>query len=150
LKSGKYRERFLMKRRGNIIDEDKPSVELDVGTSDGGETGWDEARDGRVFLLEDGRLKPFMLSEYTASTLYQVVDSFQVESKLVRPEEPGNLVFEGKRPSKKSVPVLITKGGGAVLYASWEDLEANPNPLSEAGEVVGVVPVRQVFVLKRK
>ena len=106
--------------------------------------------DSRVFLLEEGKLTPFSPEDYTTSTLYQVIDSFRVESKLVRPEEPGNLVFEGKKPSKKTVPVMMTSNGDAVLFASWDELESNPTPLSEATEVMGVVPVRQIFVLKRK
>jgi hypothetical protein len=93
---------------------------------------------------------PFSPEAYTTSTLYQVIDSFQVESKLVRPEEPGNLVFEGKKPSKRTVPVIMSSNGDAVLFTSWDELESNPTPLSEATEVIGVVPVRQIFVLKRK
>jgi hypothetical protein len=150
LKSGKYRERFLMKRKANVIDVDTNIFEAHASTVRELEKGDEEQLDGRVFLLEEGRLKPFSPEDYTTSTLYQVTDSFQVESKLVRPEEPGNLIFDGKKPSKKTVPVMITKSGGALLFASWEDLESNPSPLSEASEVVGVVPVRQVFVLKRK
>ncbi len=61
------------------------------------------------------------------STLYQVIDSFQVESKLVRPEEPGNLVFEGKKPSKRTVPVILSSNGDAVLFSSWDELESNPS-----------------------
>jgi hypothetical protein len=45
---------------------------------------------------------------------------------------------------------MITKTGEATLFASWDDLESNPSPLAEASEVIGVVPVRQIFVLKRK
>jgi hypothetical protein len=150
LKSGKYRERFLMKRKANVIEDDRHFDEgeaRDLGESDKGQ---EEHLDGRVFLLEEGKLKPFLREEYTTSTLYQVTDAFLVESKLVRPEEPGNLVFEGKKPSKRTLPVMITKAGEATLFASWDDLESNPSPLAEASEVIGVVPVRQIFVLKRK
>jgi hypothetical protein len=152
LKSGRYRERFLMKRKANVsaIDVDEGLNESQTGTFAENEKGQEETFDGRVFLLEEGKLKPFSPEEYTTSTLYQVTDSFQVESKLVRPDEPGNLIFEGKKPSKKTVPVMVARDGNAVLFASWEDLESNPGCLSEAMEVVGVVPVRQVFVLKRK
>jgi hypothetical protein len=150
LKSGKYRERFLMKRKANVIDVDKHFFKGDTRVPEiGGKTS-EEQLDGRVFLLEEGKLKPFSPEEYSTSTLYQVVDSFQVESKLVRPEEPGSLIFEGKRPSKRTVPVMITRNGDAMLFASWDELESNPTPLSEAAEVIGVVPVRQIFVLKRK
>jgi len=141
-----------MKRKANVsaIDLDEHLFEGEAMASGEGEKSEGEPLDGRVFLLEEGKLKPFSPEEYTTSTLYQVTDSFQVESKLVRPDEPGNLVFEGKRPSKRTVPVMIAKDGNAVLFASWDDLESNPGRLSEATEVVGVVPVRQVFVLKRK
>jgi hypothetical protein len=152
LKSGKYRERFLMKRKANVsaVDSDDRFYEDEKGAFTEGEKGHEESLDGRVFLLEEGQLKPFSSEDYTASTLYQVTDSFQVESKLVRPDEPGNLFFEGKKPPKKTIPVIVGKDGNALLFASWEELESNPSRLSEAGEVVGVVPVRQVFVLKRK
>ena len=141
-----------MKRKTNVsaIDVEERLNEDPVRTSTESEKGQEEPLDGRVFLLEEGQLKPFSPEDYTTSTLYQVTDSFQVESKLVRPEEPGNLIFEGKKPSKKTVPVMVARDGNAVLFASWEDLESNPGPLSEAMEVVGVMPVRQVFVLKRK
>jgi len=150
LKSGKYRECFLMKRKANVIDADRRFLEEDAKKFDEGEKGAGEQLDGRVFLLEEGKLKLFLPEEFTTSTLYQVMDSFQVESKLVRPDEPGNLVFEGKRPSKKTVPVMITQNGNATLFASWDELESDPSPLSGAREVIGVVPVRQIFVLKRK
>jgi hypothetical protein len=151
LKSGKYRERFLMKRKAQVIDVDSHLFESEARIPDGVEKSDEEQPlDGRVFLLEEGKLKPFSPEEYTTSTLYQVIDSFRVESKLVRPEEPGNLVFEGKKPAKKTVPVMIARNGEVMLFASWDDLEANPTPLAEAAEVMGVVPVRQIFVLKRK
>jgi hypothetical protein len=150
LKSGKYRERFLMKRKLNVVEGEKPFQEDDARELAEGEKSAEEQLDGRVFLLEEGKLKPFLQEEYTTSTLFQVTDSFLVESKLVRPEEPGNVVFEGKKPSKKTQPVMIGKTGEATLFASWDELELNPGPLSEASEVIGVVPVRQIFVLKRK
>ena len=139
-----------MKRKANVIENDKPFDEGEARGLGEGDKGHEEQLDGRVFLLEEGKLKPFLREEYTTSTLYQVTEAFLVESKLVRPEEPGNLVFEGKKPSKRTLPVMITKTGEATLFASWDDLESNPSPLAEAGEVIGVVPVRQVFVLKRK
>lgn len=103
-----------------------------------------------VFLLEEGKIKPFCADEYTASTLFQAVDSFSVECKLVRPEDPGNMVFEGKKPSKKTVPILVKKSGECVLLNSWEELESQPSQLADARDVVGAMPVKQVFVLKRK
>jgi hypothetical protein len=151
LKSGKYRERFLMKRKAQAIDVDEHLFETPAGVPEGIEKGDEEQPlDGRVFLLEDGKLKPFSPEEYTTSILYQVIDSFRVESKLVRPEESGNLIFEGKKPAKKTLPVMIARGGEVQLFNSWDELEANPTPLAEATEVMGVVAVRQIFVLKRK
>jgi hypothetical protein len=151
LKSGKYRERFLMKRKAQVIEVDEHLFDGDLAVAERVEKSDDEQQlDGRVFLLEEGKLKPFSLEDYTASVLYQVVDSFRVESKLVRPEEPGNLVFEGRKPSKRTVPVMVAREGEVTLFPSWEELEANPTPLAEAAEVMGVVPVRQIFVLKRR
>lgn len=103
-----------------------------------------------VFLLEDGRIKPFSSDEYTSTTLYQAVETFSVECRLVRPEEPGNMVIEGKKPSKKSVPILLKKNGDCLLLNSWEELESQPFQLADTKDVVGAVPVKQVFVLKRK
>lgn len=104
----------------------------------------------KVYLVEDGRLKPFSRDDYTQTSLYQVVESFTVESRLVRPEESGNLVYEGKKPSRKTVPLVIGKSGECVLLESWEALEARPEVLANAVEVFGANPVRQVFVLRRK
>jgi hypothetical protein len=60
------------------------------------------------------------------------------------------MVFEGKKPSKKTVPILVRNGGECDLLASWEELESEPSRLSNVHEVVGAMPVKQVFVLKRK
>ncbi|MHC1742223.1 MAG: hypothetical protein AB9873_04210 [Syntrophobacteraceae bacterium] len=104
----------------------------------------------KVFLLEDGKLQPFSVSEFSRTLLYEMVESFAVECRLVRPEDPDNLVYEGKKPSRKTVPVIVDKSGEHRLMASWEELEANPESLVEAVEVIGAIPVKQVFVLKRK
>jgi len=106
--------------------------------------------DQEVFLMEDGKLRPFSPEDYTTSTLYQVVESFSVECKLVRPEDPGNLIFEGKRPSKKTLPIIVTRQGESILLESWESLESKPEQLADVAEVIGVTPVKQIFVLKRK
>lgn len=155
LKSGRYKERFVMRRKENIFPNSDPSaVESSIvennepkpeGLNDGESSG-----EQRVFLLEDGKLKPFATEEYTASALYQMVESFSVECRLVRPEDPGSLVFEGKRPAKRTLPIIITKSGETVLLESWESLEAKPEQLVDAHEVIGATPVKQVFVLKRK
>lgn len=106
--------------------------------------------DKGVFLLEEGRIRPISRDEYTASTLYQAVESFSIECRLVRPDESGSMVFEGKKPSKKTVPILIKKSGECVMLGSWEELESQPSQLVDAQDVVGAMPVKQVFVLKRK
>ncbi len=103
-----------------------------------------------VFLMEDGKLRPFSLEEYTTAILYEVVDSFSVECRLVRPEDPGNLLFEGKKPSRKTVPIFIKKSGDCVLLDSWETIESSPGQLADVKEVIGAIPIRQAFVLKRK
>lgn len=106
--------------------------------------------DHRVFLLENGRLKPFPLDDYTRSTLYEMVESFSVECRLVKPDESDQPIYEGKKPSKKTVPILVNKKGEYILMTSWEELETHPESLADAREVIGVSPVKQVFVLKRK
>ncbi len=106
--------------------------------------------DNGVFILDNGRIEPVSPESYMASTLYQTVESFSVECKLVKPEEPGSMVFEGKKPSKKTVPILVGRDGECVLLNSWEELESEPSRLSNAREVIGAMPVKQVFVLKRK
>lgn len=103
-----------------------------------------------LFLLENGQLKPFRSEDYTTSTLYQRVESFSVECKLVRPEDPANLLYEGRKPSKKTIPIVVTRNNGCLLLESWEQLETNPEQLADAAEVIGAAPVKQVFVLKRK
>jgi hypothetical protein len=60
------------------------------------------------------------------------------------------MVFEGRKPSRKTVPILVQKDGECVLLNSWEDLESEPSRLAGAREVLGAIPVRQVFVLKRQ
>ena len=136
-KSEKKEEQEAMEASGQQDD----TVQK-VETAQSGENG--------VFLFEEGRIKPFSAEEYTASTLYQAIEAFSVECRLVRPEEPGNMVFEGKKPSKKTVPILVKKNGECVILNSWEDLESQPAQLAEARDVVGAMPVKQVFVLKRK
>ena len=148
--SGRFKESFVMKRKDNaeVIKSqlsffERNEKEQTVETAE-------QKNGNNVFLLENGRIEPFSTDAYTASTLYQAVDSFSVECRLVRPEEPGNMVFEGKRPSRKTVPILVRKGGECVLLDSWEELESEPSRLANVHEVVGALPVKQVFVLKRK
>jgi hypothetical protein len=149
--SGKFKEYFIMKRKENSESRsqlsfvDKSERKNDVETSDSQGNG-----NSNAFILEGQTLKPFSPEEYTASTIYQALESFSVECKLVRPEEPGNMVFEGKKPSRKTVPIVVKKSGECVILNSWEELESQPEQLAEASDVVGAMPVKQVFVLKRK
>lgn len=110
----------------------------------------DKEPERKVFLLEDGKLVPFAASDYSRAVLYEVVESFSVECRLVRPEDPENLIYEGRKPSKKTVPVVVGRSGDNHLMASWDELEAHPEHLVDAVEVIGAVPVKQVFVLRRK
>lgn len=151
--SGRFREFFVMKRKENVEvirnqlsffkekEEDRNRETMETAEQENG---------SNVFLLQDGKIQPFPAEEYTASTLYQATDSFSVECKLVRPEEQGSMVFEGKKPSRKTVPIVIGKDGDCELLNSWEELESEPSKLANAREVVGALPVKQVFVLKRK
>ncbi len=148
--SGRFKELFVMKRKNNaeamqsqlsFVERNPKEETMETAEHENG---------NNVFLLENGRIAPFSSTEYTASTLYQAVDSFSVECRLVRPEEPGSMVFEGKKPSRKTVPILVQKDGECVLLNSWDELESEPSRLAGAQEVLGALPVKQVFVLKRK
>jgi len=148
--SGRFKESFVMKRKDNAeVIKSQLSFFGRSGKEQTMETA-QQKNGNNVFLLDNGRIEPFSSDAYTASTLYQGVDSFSVECRLVRPEEPANMVFEGKRPSKKTVPILVGKGGECVLLDSWEELESEPSRLADVYEVLGALPVKQVFVLKRK
>lgn len=139
-----------MKRRQAVAESESPPEVREIEKNDFIPEREEASEAQRLFLLEDGELKPFSENEYTSSTLYEVAESFVVECRYVRPDDPGNLVIEGKRPSKRSVPILITKSGGSVLLESWDKLEAEPERLAEVKEVIGAIPVKQIFVLKRK
>ena len=150
MNSGKFKEHFVMRRKdgGKISDGQLSFLEKDqkeqvLETEE-------QKTDNGVFILDNGRIEPVSADSYTASTLYRTVDSFSVECRLVKPEEPGSMLFEGKKPSKKTVPILVGKDGECVLMNSWEELESEPARLANAHEVLGALPVKQVFVLKRK
>ena len=150
IRSGKYKERFVMRRKGSAAAKDE-SAEMEIEVSAAEVQGEPEVKESRsVYLMEEGKLKPFSPQDYTASTLYEVLDSFSVECRLVRPDDPGSIQFEGKRPSRKTVPVVVSRSGDCALLDSWDALEAKPEQLADAVEVMGVVPVRQAFVLRRK
>jgi len=141
-----------MKRKENISSKDKVlSLATEQDTLTGAEReNENQPESQKIFLLDDGTLKPFSPDDYTPATLYQVVESYSVECRLVRPEDPTNLVFEGKKPSKRTVPIIVTKTGDTLLLESWESLDSNPKQLADALEVIGATPVKQVFVLRRK
>lgn len=102
------------------------------------------------FIHEDGKLKPFSPEDYCSSLVYQAVEAFTVERRFVRPEEKQDVLYEGKRPNKKTVPVLVMRNGAQAVLSTWQDLEANPEHLAEVKEVISVKPVKQVFLLKRQ
>jgi len=163
--SGKFKECYIMKRKETAEaqnqlsfvemnpkrEEQEKTMEpaaLNEEVRQKGENGHNGEKG--VFLMEDGQIKPFSAEEYTTSTLYQAVETFSVECRLVRPEEPGNMVFEGKKPSKRTVPILVKKSGECQIMDSWEELESRPAELAEVSDIVGAMPVKQIFVLKRK
>lgn len=152
INSGKYKEIWVMKRKQQAIERDSAAA-LQIAQEpepDTVEKNDQPAAESGLFLLEDDRLKPFSPENYTTATLYQVTEAFSVECKLVRPDDPNALVYEGKKPSKKTMPILVGKDGASVLMDSWEALETELGRLSEAAEVLGATAVKQVFVLKRK
>ena len=157
--SGKFKERFVMRRKdggktgnGQLSFLEKEEKEQVMETAEGSSDNGDNGRSGEsgLFILDNGKIEPVSPDSCTASTLYQTVESFSVECKLVKPEEPGTMMYEGRKPSKKTVPILIGRDGECVLLNSWEELESEPARLANAQEVLGALPVKKVFVLKRK
>lgn len=110
----------------------------------------EEKDDSGVFILENGRIEPISSDSYASSTMYRTVDSFSIDCRLVKPEEPGSMVYEGRKPSKKTIPILVGRDEKCEILDSWEVLESDPSRLANVREVLGVLPVKQVFVLKRK
>lgn len=104
----------------------------------------------RLFILEDGKLRTFDPSEYARSALYEAEDVYAVERRFVRPEEKSDVLYEGKRPAKKTVPLLRLKDSEEARLGDWQDLEARPEQLADVEEVIAAVPVKQVFVLRKK
>lgn len=150
IKSGKIKEHFFMKRKNIARDEQELDSPGPATPAEPESAVVDGRADNGIFLMEDGQLRPFSPEEYTSATLYEVVEAFSVECKLVRPEDPGNVLYEGKKPSRKTVPIFVRKNGDCVLIDSWDAVEANPEQLADVREVLGAIPVRQAFVLKRK
>ena len=102
----------------------------------------------RFFLVEDGTVRELNPEEYSPATVYEAVGSYGVERRFVKPEEKADLVFEGKKPPKDTVPVLVLKNGTAAVLSSWDELASEPARLAEAKEVRVARAVKQVFVLK--
>lgn len=152
LESGKFKERFLMKRKTKVTKKDNVSLlEFEDQKKEKAVSKEEtEEKDERIFLMDDGKLKLFSPEKFTSSILYQGQESFEIERKLVRPKEEQNVIFVGRKPSKNTVPIVVTKENEYVLLESWGDLDSNPEYLTEAKEVIGVSQVRQVFVLRRK
>ena len=124
--SGRFKESFVMKRKDNaeVIKSQLSFFERN-GKEQTVETA--EQKNGNsVFLLDNGRIEPFSSDAYTASTLYQAVDSFSVECRLVRPEEPGNMVFEGKKPPKRPCPSWSGKAESASFWIPGKSWNRSP------------------------
>ena len=126
---------------------------LDFGAQDKGKPEEKEEKSsdtGRIFLLDNGELRPFSPEDFTTSILYHEEESYTIERKLVRPSASKNVVFSGKRPSKTTTPIIVTMDGNYILLESWQELDANPQQLLNAKEVIGASAVKQVFVLTKK
>lgn len=145
-----------MKRKDKTLEVVANDAEYsDDGAEETGEEspGADSSAtgDNEFFLIgDDGKLQPFSPEDYTPATIFQAVETFAVERKFVKPEDPGNIAYEGKKPSRKTMPIVITREGEHIALDSWEALEANPEQLANASEVIGAATVKQVFVLRKK
>jgi hypothetical protein len=155
-KTGKIREQYIMKRKEKaleVVSNDEEFADDNAGEAGEENSNADSstAVDNEFFLIgNDGKLQPLSPAEYTPATIFQAVETFVVERKFVKPEDPGNIVYEGKKPSRKTMPILITREGEHIALDSWEALEANPEQLANASEVIGATTVKQVFVLRKK
>lgn len=107
-----------------------------------------EETSSRFFLVENGTLRDLSPDEYSPIPVYESLGSYGVERRFVKPEEKADLVFEGKKPPKQTIPVLVLKNDTATVLSSWEELESNPERLSEVKEVRIARAVKQVFILK--
>ncbi|MGC9195944.1 MAG: hypothetical protein ACP5IL_10880 [Syntrophobacteraceae bacterium] len=148
--SGKFKEHFVMRRKDAGKTKDGQLSFLEKEQEEQVAEPEEEKSDSDVFILENGRIEPISSDSYASSTMYRTVDSFSIDCRLVKPEEPGSMVYEGRKPSKKTIPILIGREGDCEILNSWEELESDPSRLANVREVLGVLPVKQVFVLKRK
>lgn len=108
----------------------------------------DKVSSTRFFVVENGTVRDLPPEEYCRIPVYETVGCYVVERRFVKPEEKADLVFEGKKPPKQTIPVLVSHNGSAVVLDSWEDLEAHPERLTDVKEVKIARVVKQVFVLK--
>lgn len=108
----------------------------------------EEQNPSRYFIVENGTVRDLEPEEYSRTLVYETVGSYSVERRFVKPEEKAEIVYEGKRPPKQTVPVLVSHNGTATVLSSWHDLESHPEILAEVKEVRPARAVKQVFVLK--
>ncbi len=108
----------------------------------------EEHSPSRYFIVENGTVRDLEPEEYSRTPVYETVGSYSVERRFVKPEEKVEIVYEGKRPPKQTVPVLVSHNGTATVLSSWNDLESHPESLAEVKEVRVARAVKQVFVLK--
>jgi hypothetical protein len=150
IESGKLKEIFVVKRKDETASPAQGPQAAGREAGRGREKGASESGEEKLFFIEDDRLKPFSPEEFTSSPLYRVAESFEVERRLVAPEQSSKVVYEGRKPSKKTIPIIVSKDDRLTLLDSWDELEDRADQLADAREVLGVSPVKQVFVLKRK
>ncbi|MGQ9796943.1 hypothetical protein [Desulfosoma sp.] len=126
---GKIKETYTMKpkARPQVAQEQSPS---------------------RFFIVDNGTVRDLEPQEYSRAPLYETLGSYSVERRFVKPEDKADILYEGKKPPKQTVPVLISHNGHATVLASWSDLESNPESLMNVSEVRVARAVKQVFVLK--
>ncbi len=127
--AGKIKEAYTMKAkaRPQAVQEQSPS---------------------RFFIVENGTVRDLEPQEYSRAPVYETLGSYAVERRFVKPEEKVDIVYEGKKPPKQTVPVLVSNNGTATVLESWKDLESHPESLMEVKEVRVARAVKQVFVLK--
>lgn len=107
-----------------------------------------EQSPSRFFIVDNGAVRDLEPQEFSRAPVYETVGSYAVERRFVKPEDKADIVYEGKKPPKQTVPVLVAHDGTATVLASWSDLESNPESLMDVKEVRVARAVKQVFVLK--
>ncbi len=118
-----------------------------AGSGSGPAAGEEEER---LFFIEEGRLRDISSDHYASSVVYRMEECFVVERRFVKPGDSGDIVYEGKKPSRKTtVPVLALQNGEHVVLSSWDELDQQPERLADVREVIGASPVKQVFILRK-